>query len=91
MANIRMTKKDLSKLAVTLLNEPKIVSHIEKIGERVVSEVKSSDNAKKFEWESKSFKDGDRTSVRVGSNTNGSARYEFFSGKLFNAVNKQRN
>lgn len=91
MANIRMTNQDLSKLAVHLLNDPKIVKEIEKIGEKVADEVQSgSQNSKKFQWSSHTFKDGDRTSVRVGSDTHGSARYEFFSGRLFNSINRQR-
>lgn len=91
MANIRMTRQDLAKLAVTLLNDTKIVNEIEKIGDKVVSEVESgSENAKKFNWTSYAFKDGDRTSVRVGSDTEGSARYEYFSGRLFNSINRQR-
>lgn len=91
MAKIRMTNKDLSKLAMELLNDKKIVKHIENIGKKVANEVESgSENAKKFKWSSYTFKDGDRTSVRVGSDTDGSARYEYFSGRLFNSVNKQR-
>lgn len=91
MAKVQITNRDLSKLAMDLLNDPKIVNHIENLGEKVVSEVESSsENAEKFKWSSHTFKDGDRTSVRVGSDTNGSARYEYFSGTLFNSINRQR-
>lgn len=82
---------NLEKLALQLLNDPTLVKEVEDIGEKIKDEVEShSDNSKKFKWEVETVKTGDRTSVRIGSNSEGASRYEFFSGVLFNSTNKRR-
>lgn len=90
-SKFKIDKKNLEILALSILNNNVLTNEILDIGEKVRDEVEAhSDNSKKFNWQVSKVKTGDRMSVRIGSNDDGASRYEFFSGTLFNAVNKNR-